>query len=275
MTVRDDAVNGTCEHFRRPGVNEGVKPDGTIVVGVDESSHAERATDWALEEARCHIYKVLLVDAWQYPSLGVASFAGDPLPVFGRDELQKLAAEVLSHAATRARERDPTVELETRLVEGHPGASPLEASDRARLLVVGSRGLGGFWGALLGSVSSACAHRARSPVVVVPSVAGPAWPATAAARLDWRTRSYVPLARPKAVTLRLRLMRELLWGRNRMAVSWRSPGESHTGLEVLRDHEEVGRTSPIGSASFGEWAGRSLRGLSIRGEDLGAVNREV
>ena len=140
-----------------------------IVVGVDGSPDAQRATDWALDEARVHGDTVRLVNAWQFPSVGIARVAGGPLPVFGRQDIEKLVAEVLDKAAETARQQEPGVEVETRLVEGHPGAALVEASSDARLLVVGSRGLGGFKGVLMGSVSSSCAHHAHCPVVVVPS----------------------------------------------------------------------------------------------------------
>ncbi len=142
--------------------------DGVVVVGIDGSNHAERALDWALVEARVHGDKLLLVHAWQFPAVAMTSFAGDPLPVFGHDDLQKLAVEVLTRAAANARRQEPGVDVDTRLIEGHPGAALVEASKGARLLVVGSRGLGGFTGMLMGSVSSSCAHHAHCPVVVVP-----------------------------------------------------------------------------------------------------------
>jgi len=142
-----------------------------IVVGVDGSTDAERAAGWAVDEAKVHGDTVLLVHVWQYPAIAVAKYAGDPLPIFGHEELQKLGAEVLADARDHARNREPSVGVETRLIEGHPAAALVDASGQARLLVIGSRGLGGFKGMLMGSVSSSCARHARCPVVIVPPVA--------------------------------------------------------------------------------------------------------
>ena len=74
-------------------------------------------------------------------------------------------------ARDHARAREPSVDVETRLVEGHPGAVLVDVSRDARLLVVGSRGRGGFKDLLMGSVSTSCVHHAQCPVVVVPPVA--------------------------------------------------------------------------------------------------------
>jgi len=142
-----------------------------IVVGVDGSSDAERAVGWALNEARLCGDTVLLVHAWQYPAIAVTTYAGEPLPVFGHDEIEKVASELLAKARDHASTREPSVDVQTRLVEGHPGAALVDASGDARLLVVGSRGRGGFKGMLMGSVSTSCVHHARCPVVVVPPVA--------------------------------------------------------------------------------------------------------
>jgi nucleotide-binding universal stress UspA family protein len=151
-----------------------VANDGNvIVVGVDGSSGSDRAVDWALTEARVHGDRVMLVHSWEFPSFGVTNFAGDPLPVFGHDDIERLASEVLDAAVSGAKAKAPEVEVSGHLVEGHPGSALIDASAGARLLVVGSRGLGGFKGMVMGSVSSSCVHHARCPVVVIP----PAQPA--------------------------------------------------------------------------------------------------
>ena len=72
---------------------------GVIVVGVDGSSDAERAVGWALNEAHLCGDRVLLVHVWQYPAIAVTTYSGDPLPVFGHEEIQKLAAELLGQGS--------------------------------------------------------------------------------------------------------------------------------------------------------------------------------
>ena len=76
---------------------------GVIVVGVDGSSDAARAVGWALDEARRRGDSVLLVYAWQYPAIAVTTYAGDPLPVFGHEEIEKIATEILANARDDAR----------------------------------------------------------------------------------------------------------------------------------------------------------------------------
>lgn len=147
---------------------------GRIVVGVDGSPQSETAIDWAVEESRVHGDDVILVHAWQYPSLALTGYAGQALPVFGAEDIKKLAGEFLATCTNGVRTRAPDVHLDSRVVEGHPAAALVEASEGARLLVVGTRGLGGFKGLLMGSVSTACAHHARCPVVIVPDRPMPA-----------------------------------------------------------------------------------------------------
>ena len=138
------------------------------MVGVDGSKESKRAVAWALDEAGAHRDAVVLVHAWQYPAILTMSYAGPTVPVFVRDDVEKLSHELLERVADEARARAPGVQVSTRLVEGHAGDALADASAGARLLVVGSRGLGGFKGLLMGSVSTACAHHARCPVVIVP-----------------------------------------------------------------------------------------------------------
>jgi nucleotide-binding universal stress UspA family protein len=142
-----------------------------IVVGVDGSAAAARAIDWALDEARTHGDHVVLVHAWQHPVVTMRSIQAEPWPGVHHLDIEKVAAEALDAVTQAARKRAPDVPIDFRLVEGHPSKVLVDASSVARLLVVGSRGLGGFKGLLLGSVSSACAHGARCPLVVIPNPA--------------------------------------------------------------------------------------------------------
>jgi len=74
-----------------------------------------------------------------------------------------IAAKTLADAISAAVGPDSAVTVRPQVVQGHPAQVLLEAADGADLLVVGSRGHGGFESALLGSVSQHCVHHARCP----------------------------------------------------------------------------------------------------------------
>lgn len=143
-----------------------------IVVGVDGSPESLQALRWALAEAKLRKTTVRAVHAWQYPRTMVISdpFLGgpevDPLLI----EPSELEGAVEGRLAELVRgvASEPDA-VEQRVVQGNPAESLVEASKDAELLVVGSRGRGGFSGLLLGSVSQACAHHAHCPVVIVRS----------------------------------------------------------------------------------------------------------
>ena len=82
-------------------------------------------------------------------------------------EGQRRAERVLREAVERVRSDHPSVAVETTVIEGPPARVLVDMSADADLLVVGSRGLGGFSGLLLGSVSQQCVHHAHCPVTVV------------------------------------------------------------------------------------------------------------
>jgi nucleotide-binding universal stress UspA family protein len=136
-----------------------------IVVGVDGSAGSQRALRWALDEARRRNASVDVVHAWHAPYILPSPMA--PVVTYEYDPIQKTAEEVLSRSL-----RDADTEgLEVRdvLVCDSAAAALLDAAKDADLLVVGSRGRGGFAGLLLGSVSQSVAHHATCPVVVVPA----------------------------------------------------------------------------------------------------------
>ena len=130
-----------------------------VVVGVDGSSSGEHAVDWAAAYATATGASVRLVSAWEWPT-----FEGAPI-VLGDYDPRKAAGDVLRHAAARI--GLPADRVATSVVRGSPAKVLLDAASDADLLVVGSRGLGGFSGLVLGSVGSYCAHHAPCPVVVV------------------------------------------------------------------------------------------------------------
>ena len=135
-----------------------------IVVGMDDSDHAARALRWAATEATLRDATLVAVHAWSIPATTYSTFT---MPLVDSDAMQRAAEETL-HAATALAARDTGVVVEERVVEGPAAQALLHEADDAALLVVGSRGHGGFAGLLLGSVSQQLVHHARCPVVVVP-----------------------------------------------------------------------------------------------------------
>ena len=139
-----------------------------IVVGVDQSEGARAALRFALEEAKLRRATLRVVHAWQYGYIGATGVEG-AYPALGGD-IKELRAGAETALAETLRESIPeadTVEIERRVVEGRPAAVLVDESRGADLLVVGSRGYGGFSGLLRGSVSQQCAHHAACPVVIV------------------------------------------------------------------------------------------------------------
>jgi nucleotide-binding universal stress UspA family protein len=144
-----------------------------IVVGVDQSAGSLAALRFALEEARLRHATLRVVHAWQYGYIG-AGFMEGSYPLVGGDikELQE-AGEADLEATVRAAVPDTgEVSIERRVLEGRPAEVLVEQSLGADLLVVGSRGHGGFAELLLGSVSHQCASHAKCPVVIVRACSG-------------------------------------------------------------------------------------------------------
>jgi nucleotide-binding universal stress UspA family protein len=138
-----------------------------IVVGVDHSPGAKAALIFAEKEARLRGATLRAVHAWQYGYIGYTGLEGG-MPALGGDinELHA-AAEAALEASVREALPDSGVEIERRTIQGVPAGVLVDESRDADLLVVGSRGHGGFVGLLLGSVSQQCAHYAECPVVIV------------------------------------------------------------------------------------------------------------
>lgn len=139
-----------------------------IVVGVDHSEGAKAALRFALEEAKLRQATLRVVHAWQYGYIGATGLEG-AYPAAGGDikELRDAAESALEETLRGSIRETDTVEIERRVVEGRAAAVLVDESRDADLLVVGSRGHGGFAGLLLGSVSQQCAHHAACPVVIV------------------------------------------------------------------------------------------------------------
>ncbi|HEU5243833.1 MAG TPA: universal stress protein [Gaiellaceae bacterium] len=136
-----------------------------IVVGVDQSEQARKALRFAVEEAKFRNAKLRVVHAWQYGTIGVDGFT----PVVGADirDVRGAAEQALEETLREPLGNTGSVEIERRLVEGPPASVLVDQSRDADLLVVGSRGHGGFTELLLGSVSQQVSHHADCPVVIV------------------------------------------------------------------------------------------------------------
>jgi nucleotide-binding universal stress UspA family protein len=146
---------------------------GVIIVGVDHSEGAKEALRFAFEEAQLRQVPLRAVHAWQFGYIGAPGIEGS-VSVLGADLSEHHAAADAALDAT-VREALPDagrVKIERRVVEGAAAAVLVEESRGADLLVVGSRGHGGFAQLLLGSVSQQCTHHAECPVVIVRSRRG-------------------------------------------------------------------------------------------------------
>jgi nucleotide-binding universal stress UspA family protein len=141
-----------------------------IVVGVDGSDCSTEALRWALGEARLRGASLRVVYAWKLPVFVPNGFA--PVPIPDPDELRETARRRLDEIVAEVMGKATDLEIERKAVEGSAAQVLVEEAEGANLLVVGSRGHGGFTGLLLGSVSQQCAAHATCPVVVVRSSAG-------------------------------------------------------------------------------------------------------
>lgn len=139
-----------------------------IVVGVDGSQGARRALEWAVAEAKLRDAYLVVVHAWLEPAavaVGSVISAGGVEPELFEETAERTIADVVASVDTT----DLPQGYETSVVAGAPARALIDAAHDADLLVVGSRGLGGFTGLLLGSVSQQVAHHATCPVTIVPS----------------------------------------------------------------------------------------------------------
>ena len=143
---------------------------GKIVVGVDGSAGSLAALHWAVQEARLRGVAVHAVMVWQHPQF----YGGPDGWVVGMDPSgdtgQVLAAAANAEVARFGEEavQGTDVEIVCEAIEGHPAEALVLMAKDAAALVVGSRGRGGFVGALLGSVSQHVVAHARCPVVLIP-----------------------------------------------------------------------------------------------------------
>ena len=139
-----------------------------VIVGVDGSHDAHRALEWAMKEAAIRHVPLTVVTVHE---VAVSGWTGQPiiLPMDQPevDKARQAAEEAVAKAAAQLGESQPAA-VTVRAVNGLAAQELIEASRDADLLVVGSRGGGGFARLMLGSVSDKVARHAHCPVVVVP-----------------------------------------------------------------------------------------------------------
>lgn len=140
-----------------------------IVVGIDGSHHSTRALEWALKEAALEHAPLTVLTV--HPVVASA-WTGNPVRLGADSEDQEKmlqAAEELTAKVTDQLGDSRPDSVTVRAISGFPAKELIEASRDADLVVVGSRGAGGFAKLLVGSVGSQVVEHAHCPVVVVPS----------------------------------------------------------------------------------------------------------
>jgi nucleotide-binding universal stress UspA family protein len=156
----------------RPESTERGSEAGRIVAGLDASERSVAALSYAYAQASSREVGLTVVHTWWWEEpggfLAGATWEGDWTTV--PDQETAMVGELLAGW----HEQYPDVEVRRHLVRGHPVATLVEESRGAEMLVVGSRGRGGFKGLLLGSVSRRLLHGASCPVAVVRSAAAAA-----------------------------------------------------------------------------------------------------
>ncbi|WP_091656896.1 universal stress protein [Micromonospora auratinigra] len=146
------------------------RADGPVVVGVDGSALSGEAIGFAFAEAARRGTDLVAVHTWLYPAppVGRRESYGDILPlVYDPQELRAEEERVLAEAVAGWAERYPEVTVRQKLVAAAPARALVEESTDAQLTVVGAHGRGSLSGLLLGSVSHAVLHHARSPLAIV------------------------------------------------------------------------------------------------------------
>jgi nucleotide-binding universal stress UspA family protein len=138
-----------------------------IVVGVDDSEGARRALRWAVDEAKLHDARLEVVHVWHYPWVALGPYS--MVPPVPDDMLIDDARAVLDRVIDSVDTSGLDERIDRVTVCDGDAAGLLGVAKGADLLVVGSRGRGGFAGLLLGSVSQTVSQHAPCPVVIVPT----------------------------------------------------------------------------------------------------------
>lgn len=148
-------------HDQQPRGEEGP----TVVVGIDGSKDSARAIDFAFDQADALHGEVVAVHAWTSPFLTYAD--GASMLQFDEEKIREESRLLVAESVAGAAADHPDVNWTTELSPGSAAPALVRRSASADLVVVGSRGRGGFTGLLLGSVSQSVLHHTHCPVAIV------------------------------------------------------------------------------------------------------------
>lgn len=151
-------------------------PAATWVLGADGSDCARHAALWAVEHAPGRARTIRIATAWNIPTVPSLAPMGPSAPSWDIRAVQRAATAEADEAARRVRaglvsavdDDDQPIEVETDVREGPTSSVLIDAAHEASLLILGSRGLGGFSRLVLGSTSTQCATHAPVPTAIIP-----------------------------------------------------------------------------------------------------------
>ncbi|MBV1850482.1 universal stress protein [Catellatospora tritici] len=139
--------------------------DGPVVVGIDDSPAGTAAVEAAFAAAEQRHAELLAVRSWTHPAMATPYTTPVPSDL---GPVEQAEGRILTETMAPLLDGHRKVEVREQLVYGGPGRTLVQLSELAQLVVVGTRGRGGFAGLLLGSVSQQALHHAACPVLVVP-----------------------------------------------------------------------------------------------------------
>ena len=139
-----------------------------IIVGVDGSGHSQRALEWAAREAALRQAPLTVLTVHQ----AIAGYAGGAVDYPGDNAATEHAREAAQTETDKVLEAigdQRPANVTVRAVNGLPAEELIRASADADIVVLASRGIGGFARLLMGSVSDQVTHHAKCPVVIIPA----------------------------------------------------------------------------------------------------------
>ncbi len=137
-----------------------------IFVGVDGSTHSQTALDWAMREAGIRHAPLTVITVHEVAASGWGGSLEFPADEVMREEERKAVQDAVDQTAAQLGDAAPS-DITVQALIGQPAPLLIEASKAADLLIVGSRGSGGFARLLLGSVTTQVAEHARCPVTII------------------------------------------------------------------------------------------------------------